>query len=127
MAQSVSPLIQIGDLASDPIWALPQPAFDLCVCHPRFEHGCHGLVDIVNDTGVRVSRSEYDSSGRLVAHIDPDGNRIEYNHDLSGRQEIVRDRRGNVTVIVYDASGNVLSETNQLGQTITYTYDSRAR
>ena len=62
--------------------------------------------------------------GRLIAIIDADGNRIEYDHDIVGRTETVRDRRMNPTIYVYDDEGNVLAETNPLGETTTRTYDA---
>ncbi len=84
----------------------------------------HYLEDIVDPRGIRVSRNEYDTEGRLTAIIDADGNRIEYDHNVIGRTETVRDRRGNPTVYVYDDEGNVLVETNALGESITRTYDA---
>jgi RHS repeat-associated protein len=84
----------------------------------------HYLEDIIDPRGIRVSRNEYDADGRLIAIIDADGNRIEYDHDIIGRTETIRDRRGNPTVYIYDDEGNVLLETNALGETITRTYDA---
>ena len=83
----------------------------------------HYLAEIIDPRGVRVARTVYDSEGRLIAHIDAEGNRIEYNHDIAGRTETITDRRGFSTVYVYDERGNVLAETNALGETITHTYD----
>lgn len=84
----------------------------------------HGLLEIKDPRGITAARNIYDESGRLIAHVDADGNRIEYSHDIEGRQEVVRDRLGNQTVFTYDDDGNVLSETDHFGNTTTYTYDS---
>ncbi len=84
----------------------------------------HYLEDIIDPRGIRVARNEYDDDGRLIAHIDAEGNRTELNHDITGRIETVTDARGNNTVYIYDERGNVLSETNALGETITRTYDA---
>jgi len=84
----------------------------------------HYLENIIDPRGITAARNEYDTNGRLTAHIDANGNRIEYTHDVDGRTESIRDRRGNTTVYVYDDEGNVLSETNALGETITRTYDA---
>jgi RHS repeat-associated protein len=83
----------------------------------------HGLLDIIDPRGIRPARNEYDADGRLIAHVDADGNRIEYTHNLDGRQEVVTDRLGNVTVYAYDDAGNVLQVTDPLGGVTGYTYD----
>ena len=83
----------------------------------------HYLEDIIDPRGIRVSRNEYDTDGRLIAIVDADGNRVEYTHDIIGRTETIRDRRNNTTVYVYDDEGNVLVETNALNETTTRTYD----
>lgn len=83
----------------------------------------HYLRDIVDARNIRISRSEYDDDGRLIATIDADGRRIEFTHDVVGRVQKMRDRRGYETTYLYDANGWVLSETNHLGETITRTYD----
>ncbi|HHV30090.1 S-layer homology domain-containing protein [Acetivibrio mesophilus] len=85
----------------------------------------HGLVDIIDPRGVRVNRNEYDDNGRLIAHVDADGNRIVYKHDMGSKQEVVTDRLGNVTAIYYDDFGNILAKTDALGNTTSYTYDER--
>ena len=38
----------------------------------------HGLIDIIDPRGVKAVRNEYDDDGRIIAHIDAEGNRIEY-------------------------------------------------
>ena len=73
-------------------------------------------MDIIDPRGVRVARNEYDDEGRIVAHIDAEGNRIEYSRDMSKRQEIIRDRLGNITVYEYDEKGNISSITDVLGE-----------
>ncbi|MEJ6950101.1 putative Ig domain-containing protein [Natronospora cellulosivora (SeqCode)] len=84
----------------------------------------HGLLDIIDPRGVRATRNEYDDQGRLIAHIDANGNRIEYERSIGDKQEIVRDRLGNMTVYDYDSNGNILQETDALGNVKSYTYDS---
>ena len=92
----------------------------------RFTYeGNHYLKDIIDPRGVRATRNEYDESGSLIATIDPDGQRIEFDHDLDGRTEVIRDRLGYPTVITYDDRGNVLQETDAEGQTKQYSYDER--
>lgn len=83
----------------------------------------HYLQDVIDPRGVRAIRNEYDSDGRMVAQIDADGNRLEFDHDIEGRTETITDRRGNTSLYVYDDRGYVISETNALGETTTRTYD----
>ena len=85
----------------------------------------HGLVDIIDPRGVKAVRNEYDYDGHLVAHIDAEGNRIEYDHNLDSRQEVVSDRLGNITVFEYDTKGKVIRKADPLGHAISYTYDAR--
>jgi RHS repeat-associated protein len=69
----------------------------------------HGLIDIHNALGARVTRNDYDASGRLIAITDADGKKITFDLDAAAQQEIVTDRLGNVNQVLYDANGNVLS------------------
>ena len=84
----------------------------------------HYLQDIINHGGIRAIRNEYDEAGRLVASIDADNNRIEYEHLSNHRQEIIRDRKGNATVYQYDSSGNTTVKFDALGHRWEYSYDS---
>ncbi|MBI5074189.1 MAG: hypothetical protein HZB62_03300 [Nitrospirae bacterium] len=84
----------------------------------------HGLTDIKDPRGITPVRNIYDKTGRLTAHIDAYGNKIEYSHDIAGRQEIVKDRNGNLTVFIYDNKGRVLQKTDPAGNSTTFTYDA---
>lgn len=70
----------------------------------------HYLTSIVDPLGRTGVRNEYDDDGRLVAHVDAKGNRIEFDHDLVGRIEEVTDRSGAVTTIFYDEQGREVSK-----------------
>jgi len=87
----------------------------------------HDLLEIIGPTGRRATRNEYDDTGRLIASIDPDGNRFEYAHDLANRLDIQRDPDGAQRVYGYDERGNVVSQTDELGHTTTRTYDANDR
>ncbi len=93
-----------------------------------FEYGYalapHYLTRIYDARNLPVARNEFDDDGRLVASIDAQGYRIEFDHQIPQRLERVRDRRGNFTTYSYDEEGRVLTETNALNQTITRTYDN---
>jgi RHS repeat-associated protein len=83
----------------------------------------HALVDIIDPLDRKLVRNIYDESGRLVAQIDADGHRTDFNHDLEGRQSIVTDRLGRVTQLFYDDEGNVTSQVDALGNVSRFTYD----
>jgi RHS repeat-associated protein len=83
----------------------------------------HYLQDINDPRGIMVARNEYDADGRLIAHIDAQGNRIEYSHDIQGRTETIRDRNGNASIFVYDNAGSVIAETNAEGETTFHEYN----
>ena len=83
----------------------------------------HHLTQIIDPSGITVARYEYDDSGRLIATIDAEGNRVAYEHDINSRKEIVTDRRGYATVYEYDKNGNIISVTDPEGNTIRSTYD----
>ncbi|MGQ9610193.1 MAG: RHS repeat-associated core domain-containing protein [bacterium] len=85
----------------------------------------HSVIDIYDPRGIRPARNEYDNDGRLIAHIDAEGNRIEYQHDINSRQEVIKDRLGNLTVYDYDDKGNVTRITNAYGHITLYTYDDK--
>ncbi len=89
------------------------------------EEPAHHLETIDDPLGRRPIRNEYDPGGRLVAHVDAFGKRIEYAHDLLGRQEVVTDRTGAQRVLEYDERGNVLRETDPQGRVVVRTFDLR--
>lgn len=84
----------------------------------------HGLLDIVDPSGARVARNEYDDDGRMIATTDAEGRRVEVTHQLGTRQEIIKDRLGNVSVLEYDAFGNVVRKTDAQGGVATFTFDA---
>jgi RHS repeat-associated protein len=84
----------------------------------------HGLVDIIDPRGVKVARTIYDDQGRVIAHIDAEGNRVEYDHNMEGRQEVVTDSLGRITVFEYDEDGNIIKKVDPYGNSTTCTYDS---
>lgn len=83
----------------------------------------HNLISMTDPMGVAVARNEYDDDGRLIATIDADGKRMEYDYDVEGRTQSVKDRRGNTTVYTYDDNGNVVQTVDAYGNKTTNTYD----
>ena len=84
----------------------------------------HGLTEYINVASVSPTRNIYDDTGRLVAQIDPEGNRVDFIHDLSGQFTTVNNQRGFPTQYQYDSSGNILAQVDALSNTTQYTYDS---
>ena len=80
----------------------------------------HNLTELRDPLGNRAVRSEFDADGRLIAVIDPNGNRLSFEHDLAARTEISTDRNGTVSAVEYDARGNVTRRTDALGGTETF-------
>ena len=87
----------------------------------------HYLLRIVDPRGNVPMAMEYDETGRLIAYVDAEGNRIEVGHNGAARQEVITDRRGNRTIYSYDANGNVLEIIDALGGRTTFTYDAAGR
>ena len=83
----------------------------------------HYITEVKSDNGTKIARNEYDGDGRLVATIDADGRRIEFDHDLANRVETTTDRLQHVTVYEYDVRGNVVKKTDPLGRITRYSYD----
>ncbi len=83
----------------------------------------HGLYEIEDPTGNTPVRNEYDDDNRLIATVDGDGNRIEFNHDIDNQQELVYDRLGNLSIYYYDDDGNVTQITDPGNHDTTYTFD----
>ncbi|MGH1540586.1 MAG: Ig-like domain-containing protein [Arenicella sp.] len=82
------------------------------------------LTDWNDPLNRNLVKNLYDDEGRLVAQLDNEGNRTEFNHDLAGRVSIVTDRRGFSTQLFYDARGNVINQVDALGNASSRTYDA---
>lgn len=105
---------------------------DLAGVETRYEYdGAHNLTNVIGSGGVSLGRSEYDAAGRLVAWIDPEGNRTEIETDLGANQERVTDPTGRLTTVTtFSEGGDKLREDRVAGgQTYTtkWTYDGQHR
>ncbi len=108
----------------------------------------HRLVGSTGNGGRSLSTEEYDSTGRLVAITDGDGNRTVLDSDVAGRTQTVTAPSGRLTTVStyddqgdlvrqdrigggqtrtstssYDAVGHLLSATDALNHTVSATYD----
>jgi RHS repeat-associated protein len=84
----------------------------------------HNLIDIVSPSGIRAARSDYDSTGRLIATTDADGNKTLFAHDLNSRTDTITDRLGHTRTIQYDPNGDVIAQTDQLGNLTKFEFDA---
>jgi RHS repeat-associated protein len=87
-------------------------------------HFPHYITAMIDPRGVLLAHNEYDDQGRLIAVVDANGKRTEFDHtDVGGRIERVSDRLGRTNVIVYDTRGNVEWTTNALKVITRMAYD----
>jgi len=85
----------------------------------------HGIIEIIDPRNIKAVRNVYDDNGRLIANIDSEGNKVEYNHDDSANREIIKDRNGNISAYEYDTNGNIIYKKDFAGRETKYEYDSK--
>ena len=90
----------------------------------------HNLL-VSSGAGQVVRTMHYDSSGRLTAITDGNGNTLQISNDVSGRQQVFTDATGKLTTVAtYDDSGNQVQQDRLAGGrkiTTKATYDADAR
>ncbi len=92
----------------------------------RYSYQPGHLLDAMEDPrGISPVRNEFDEDGRLVRHIDANGQVFAYEHDLDGRQEIVTDRLGHSRLLEFDERGNVVRQRDATGAETVSTFDAR--
>lgn len=84
-------------------------------------------LDDYAETEGQSTRVEYDGLGRMIAVVDPDGNRKEADYDLLGRTLEVRDPNTGATRYEYDDAGNLLARTDARGVRLERDYDGLNR
>ena len=69
----------------------------------------------------------YDGDSRVVASIDANGNRTEYEYDEASRRVLVRTALGEETRTTYDEASQRTSVIDALGRTMSFAYDDAGR
>ena len=87
-----------------------------------YDDPAHYLDEIFDSLDRRPVKSIYDDSGKLIATIDAEGNRVEQDFNVGDFTGTFTDARGNITNYVYDKRGNLLREENPLGGVKQYEY-----
>ena len=70
-----------------------------------------------------IHRREYDILDRLLAEIDPAGNRTEYDYDGESRVKEVRSPDAGTLRLDYDDVGRITRRIDPPGATVNYDYD----
>ncbi|WPH13372.1 LysM peptidoglycan-binding domain-containing protein [Variovorax paradoxus] len=83
----------------------------------------------VQDAGALAltQRQTYDAFGRLIEHIDGNGNRSQVAYDRLGRIVATADALGGARHTTYDAFSRTLTQTDALGATTSYSHDTANR
>ena len=97
------------------------------IWHFKGERGLRRIVKTEYPDG-STTESQYDSSGRLTARIDPLGRKAEYDVDVTtGNIKGITASDGKRTHIQYDDHGNVVRATNSGGAENRSEYDQLGR
>nr|WP_269084156.1 DUF6531 domain-containing protein [Sorangium cellulosum] len=90
-----------------------------------FRYDDAGALLEYQDATQRVFRWERDAEGRLVAEVDPMGNRTHYEHDARGFISAMTDALGGTARYERDARGDVVAVYDDAGFVVGFAYDSR--
>jgi YD repeat-containing protein len=102
----------------------------------KFTYTAKGLVDLITDPLGRITDSDYDAQGRLIALTYAKGTvdeaRQKFEYDAAGNQTAIIDENGNATRFEYDALSRLVKITEAdpdgagilLSPVTTYTYDA---
>ena len=83
--------------------------------------GLHGPVEVIDSRG--TTRYAYDTLGRLVERVEPDGVSIRYSYDLGGKV-LTLTTPGGTTTYTYNARSLIQTVTDPLGRVTLYSYNS---
>jgi RHS repeat-associated protein len=90
----------------------------------RSYNACGSVIEVINTDGGRTELVWDTEPGRLLAFIDPNKNRVEYEYDLLGRPVRRRNFDGAEYRFEYDPRGNLAALIDAAGQRFTYEYDA---
>ncbi|HEW98754.1 MAG TPA: hypothetical protein ENF37_08990 [Beggiatoa sp.] len=88
-----------------------------------YEYDKRNRLIQTTDAFGNINKTQYNTLGQEIAHIDASGRRTDYKYDTIGNLSIIRYSDGTKETRNYDVEGNLLSSTNVAGQTTRYEYD----
>ena len=83
----------------------------------------HLLISTYDPLGREGARNEYDSSGRLIAEVNAQGQETSFDHVLPQNIDTKTDALGNTTTYIYDDQGNIVEQIDPLGDVTESTFD----
>jgi len=93
----------------------------------RYNYDSMNRVVQRKDTFGNIVRYQYDSAGRLIKLIYPDGKAITYSYDADNNLIQIKDFKGNITQFKYDEDDNLIKTIYPNGYYTVYTYDDNNR
>jgi len=91
-----------------------------------YDANLRSVTNIIDPLGRQVA-FQYDTQGKLLTTIFPDGSREQYLYNSSGAVTSKVDRAGHTTEFLYDSKGLLTSKRLSDGRIHTLEYDTSAR
>ncbi len=90
----------------------------------RRYNACGNVIEVIDADGGRSELVWDTEPGRILAFVDPNGNRVEFDYDPLGRPLRRRHFDGTQTSFEYDPRGNMIALIDAAGQRFTCEYDA---
>ncbi len=120
------PLLRVTDFDYDPLGRLTKSTFAVGTAdegEQNFEYDSSGNLIAVIDENNRRTEYEHDNVGRLILTRDFLGQETVFNYDKAGNLARTQDSRGNITRNEYDAMNRLVRSTDADGNTTRFSYD----
>jgi RHS repeat-associated protein len=91
------------------------------------DYDAAGRIIALTDAQGRVTRTAYDQLNRVITITDPLNGVTEYRYDKQNNLLALTDAKGNTTAYAYNKVGALIKETRPLGETTQYTWDALNR
>jgi YD repeat-containing protein len=90
------------------------------------ENGCLSRTTLLDNSG-QTMVFEHDEEERIVAILNPLGQKTNITYDVSGNITSLRDANGHIRSLEYDADGRLISLTDPMGNRWTRELDAKGR